>query len=218
VLAISRAHDGQWARAALWGALAALTRPNGILIGLPLALMALRDCPSIRVLVPRCAPLLLLPAAVAGYSAYVYSLAGDPFAWLSAQAHWHYSVGNLPWRQVVRIVSTFFGQGPYDYFFTSPAATFELLHGVTGLAAVAVTPFVFKRLGMAMGTYVLVSLLVPLSGSSPAGWGRYIAVMFPCFMLIGSLVSSRALEAIVIVCMVFRTLVACFFVTWQPIF
>jgi hypothetical protein len=65
---------------------------------------------------------------------------------------------------------------------------------------------------------VLVSLLVPLSGSSPAGWGRYVSVLFPGFMLVGSVVSPRALEAIVIVCMVFRTLLTCFFVTWQPIF
>jgi hypothetical protein len=218
VLAISRANDGQWTRAGCWGALAALTRPNGILIGLPLGLMALRGCPSVHALAKRCAPLVLLPAAVAGYSAYVYSLSGDPFAWLAAQTHWHYSIGNLPWRQLVRIVSTFVGNGPYDYFFTSPAATFELLHGITALIAVAVTPFVFRRLGPAMGAYMLVSLLVPLSGSSPAGWGRYVAVMFPGFMLLGGLVSPRALEAIVIVSIVFRTLLGCFFVTWQPIF
>ena len=218
VLAMSRAHDAQWSRAGWWGALAVLTRPNGILIGVPLALMALRDRPALRSLVWRLAPLALLPAALAAYSVYVFTLAGHPLAWMTAQTQWDYTIGNLPWRQLVRIVSTFFIHGPYDYFFTSDRAAFELLHGVTALVAVAVTPFVFKRLGVAMGAYMLVSLLLPLSGSSPAGWGRYVAVMFPGFMLVGSVASPRALEAIVIVCMVFRTLLSCFFVTWQPIF
>ena len=218
VLAMSRAHDGQWGRAGWWGALATLTRPNGILIGVPLALMALRDCPSLRQLTGRLAPLALVPAALVGYSAYVYTLAGDPLAWMAAQSQWDYTIGNLPWRQLTRIVSTFVVHGPYDYFLSSPEAAFELLHGATAIVAVALTPFVFKRLGLAMGAYVLVSLLVPLSGSSPAGWGRYVAVLFPGFMLVGSMASPRALEAIVIVCIVFRTLLGCFFVTWQPIF
>jgi hypothetical protein len=218
VLAMSRAHGGHWAKAGWWGSLAVLTRPNGILIAVPLVLMAMRERPPLRHLAWRLAPLALLPVALGAYSAYVYTLAGDPLAWLTAQSHWDYTVGNLPWRQLIRIVSTFFVNGPYNYFFTSPHAPFELLQGVTALVAVAVTPFVFKRMGVAMGAYMLVSLLLPLSGSSPAGWGRYIAVLFPGFMLVGSLASPRSLEAIVIVCMVFRTLLACFFVTWQPIF
>jgi hypothetical protein len=217
VLAISNAYDGRWTQAGCWGALAVLCRPNGILIGVPLVLMALRDRPALRPFAQRSAPLLLLPAALAGYSAYVYTLAGDPLAWLGAQSHWNYSIGNLPWRQLIRITSTFF-EGPYDYFFTSPGATVDLLHGVTALVAIAVMPFVFKRLGVAMGAYVLVSLLVPFSGSSAAGWGRYVAVLFPAFMVVGSSVSPRQLEAIVIVCVVFRTLLSCFFVTWQPVF
>jgi hypothetical protein len=218
VLAVSRAHQGQWAKAGWWGALAVLTRPNGILIAVPLVLMTMCDRPPLRHFARRLAPLVLLPAALAAYSAYVYTLAGDPLAWMAAQSHWNYTVGNLPWRQLIRIVSTFFVHGPYDYFFSSDHAPFELLQGVTALVAVAMTPFVFKRLGVAMGAYMLVSLLVPLSGSSPAGWGRYIAVLFPGFMLVGSFASPRAFEAIVIVCIVFRTLLGCFFVTWQPIF
>jgi hypothetical protein len=218
VLACSRAYEGRWTQAGWWGALATLTRPNGILIGVPLALIAMRDRPALRVLVARAVPLSLMPVALAAYSAYVYTLAGNPLAWMAAQSQWNYTIGNLPWRQLVRITSTLVISGPYEYFFTSPGAAFDLLHGVTALLAVAVMPFVFKRLGVAMGAYVLVSLLVPLSGSSPAGWGRYVSVLFPGFMLVGSVVSPRALEAIVIVCMVFRTLLTCFFVTWQPIF
>lgn len=218
VLAVSRAHEGAWTKAAAWGALAVLTRPNGILVGVPLALLALRDRPALGVLARRWAPLALLPIALGGYSVYIYGLAGDPLAWMTAQSQWDYTVGGLPYRQLVRIVSAVVDHGVYDYFFTSPLAVFDLLQAVTALGAVALTPFVFRYLGPAMGMYMLVSLIVPLSGSSAAGWGRYISVLFPAFMVLGAATSPRLREAIVMVCLVFRTLLGCFFVTWQPIF
>jgi hypothetical protein len=108
--------------------------------------------------------------------------------------------------------------GPYDYFFSSPIAPFELLHGVPVLIFLALTPLIFKRLGAAMGSYVLVSLLVPLSSNTLEGLGRYASVLFPAFMLAGTMTSPRAFEAILIVSVVFRTLLVCLFVTWHPIY
>ncbi len=66
-----------------------------------------------------------------------------------------------------------------------------------------------------MGAYVLLSMLVPLSGNAVEGLGRYASVLFPVFMIVGSLQSQRAYEAIIIGCVVFRTLLSIFFVTWQ---
>ena len=216
VLAISRAWDGRWWRAGLWGALTTLVRPNGILIGLPLALLALRGRPGVRELASRWIVLVPIPAAMIGYSAYVYTLSGDPLGWMSAQAQWEYSLGHPPWQQLQRVVADFLEHGPYGYFFISDAAAFELLQGVPVLIFRALTPAVFRRLGMAMGAYVLVSLLVPLSSNALEGLGRYASVLFPVFMLVGSMTSLRAHEAIVMVCLVFRTLLILFFVTWQP--
>ena len=104
VLAVSRAYDGRWWRAGISGALATIARPNGILIGLPLALLALGGRPAAGVLAGRVAPLLLIPGALAGYCAYVYALSGDPLGWLSAQAHWGYSVGHPPWQQLIALI------------------------------------------------------------------------------------------------------------------
>jgi hypothetical protein len=66
-------------------ALAVLTRPPGILIGLPLLVLLLRDP-----LVPRRSLgwLLLGPVALAGFSAYVGTVSGDPIGWLGAQSLW----------------------------------------------------------------------------------------------------------------------------------
>jgi hypothetical protein len=218
LLAVSRAYDGRWWRAGLWGALAALARPNGILIGLPLVLMAMGDRPGARVFLRRAAALLLVPLALAGYSAYVYSISGDPLGWLSSQVHWGYSLGHPPWQQLARMIDRLVKYGFYDYFFVSPMAPFRMFHGVTALIFLALTPAIFKRLGVAMGSYVLVSLLVPLSSNALEGVGRYSAVLFPAFMLVGSIESRRLHEAILVAASLFLAFFVCLFVTLRPIY
>ena len=216
VLAISRAWNGHWWKAGLWGALATLARPNGILVGLPLALLALRDRPDARQLASRWLVLAPMPAAMIGYSAYVHALSGDPLGWMSAQKFWGYSIGNPPWQQLQRLIAAVLEHGLYGYFLTSDIAPIEMIQGCTALIVLALTPAVFRRLGVAMGAYVLVSMLVPLSGNALEGLGRYASVLFPVFMIAGSMQSRRAYEATLVGCVVFHTLLASFFVTWQP--
>jgi Gpi18-like mannosyltransferase len=218
VLAISAAYDGRWWRAGLWGALATLARPNGILIGLPLALMALQGRPGARQTASRFAALLPIPMALAGYCAFVYSLSGDPLAWLNAQTHWGYSLGHPPWQQLLKMIGRIMKYGPYDYFFVSPMAPYRLFHGVVALIFLALTPAIFKQLSVGMGVYVLASLIVPLSGNVLEGVGRYAAVLFPAFMLVGSFKSPRLHEAILIVAVLFLALFVCLFVTERPIY
>ena len=218
VLAVSRAYDGRWWRAGMWGALATLARPNGILIALPLALLALGGRPTARALASRFTALLLIPVALAGYCAYVYALSGDPLAWLSAQAQWGYSLGHPPWQQLLKMIGRIVDHGFYGYFFVTQMAPFRLFHGVAALIFLALTPAIFKRLGVAMGVYVLVSLLVPLSSNALEGVGRYAAVLFPAFMLVGSFKSPRLHEAILIAAALFLALFVCLFVTLRPIY
>ena len=217
-LAISRAYDRRWWQAGLWGALATIARPNGILIGLPLALMALAGRPTFRDLVGRFAALLPVPLALAGYCAYVYTLSGDPLAWLNAQAHWGYSLGHPPWQQLLQLIDRLVDYGLYDYFFLSPLAPFRLFHGVAGLLFLVLLPAIFRRLGVAMGAYVLVSLLVPLSGNALEGVGRYAAVLFPAFMLLGAIRSPWAHEGILIAASLFLAFFVCLFVSLRPIY
>jgi len=216
--AVSRAYDGRWALAGACGALATLTRPNGILIAVPLACMAFGGRPSVRTLVTRFATLAPIPLALAGYCAYVYTLAGDPLAWLSAQAHWGYSLGHPPWEQLLRMIERFAKHGFYDYFFVSAMAPYRLFHGSVALLFLALTPAVFKNLGVGMGAYVLASLVVPLSGSALEGIGRYAAVLFPTFMLAGSVKSPRVHEAILTVAALFLALFVCLFAANRPIY
>jgi mannosyltransferase PIG-V len=218
VAAVAAGYDKRWWRAGVWGGLAALARPNGMIVGLPLALLALRGRPSIRTLAARWTALLPVPLAVAGYCAFVYSLSGDPLGWLSAQAHWGYSLGHPPWEQLLKMFDRIEKYGMYDYFFISKMTPFRLFHGVAALMFLALTPAIFKRLGAAMGAYVLVNLLVPLSGNALEGIGRYAAVLFPAFMVVGSAKSARLHEALLIVASLFLALFISLFVTLYPIY
>jgi hypothetical protein len=218
VLAVSSAYDRRWWRAGAWGALATLARPNGILIGLPLVLMACVEWRRPLELARRLAALLPVPLALAGYCAYVYSLSGDPLGWLSAEAHWGYSLGHPPWEQLLKMIGRIEKYGVYDYFFVSKLAAFRLFHGVAALMFLVLTPAIFKRLGVAMGAYVLASLLVPLSANALEGIGRYAAVLFPAFMLVGSFKSPRLHEAILIIAPLFLALFISLFVTMYPIY
>src|SRR6185437_9829104 len=152
----------------------------------PLGLMALRGRPAPGTAARRIAALLPIPAALGAYCAYVYSLSGDPLAWLSAQAQWGYSLGHAPWQLLLLMIGRIVKHGAYDYFFVSNMAPFRFFHGLSALLVLALTPAIFKRLGVPLGAYVLASVLVPLSGNALEGIGRYVAVLFPLFMLIGS--------------------------------
>jgi hypothetical protein len=217
-MAVRSAWDGRWVRAGVWGALATLARPNGILIGLPLALLAMQGRPRPGALARRAAALAPVPLALAGFCAFAYSLSGDPLAWLHAEAQWGYSLGHPPWQLLLSLLGRFLKHGFYDYFFTSPMAPFYFFHGMAALLFLALTPLVFRRLGPAMGCYVLVSLLVPLTGNALEGIGRYTAVLFPVFMALGALRAPRAHEAVLITGALLGALFVVLFVTLRPIY
>jgi Gpi18-like mannosyltransferase len=218
VLAVSSAYGGRWWKAGLWGAAATLTRPNGILVGIPLILLALHAPAPAREMVRRAAALLLVPAALAGYSAYVYLLSGNPLAWLAAQSEWGYSLGHPPWQQLLKMFDRLVDFGIYGYFFVSPLAPYRLFHGLVALMFLAVTPAIFRRIGAPLGTYVLVSLLVPLSGNALEGVGRYAAALFPAFMLVACVRSPRFQEAMLVGGSLFLALFVCLWVTQHPIY
>jgi hypothetical protein len=185
-----------WAAAAFDALVAVLTRPNGILIAVPLGLLAL----------------------AAAFCAFAYRLSGDPLGWLRAQAHWGYTVGNRPWNELMRMLDGLDRQGLYGYFFSDPLAPYYFVHGVVALAFVALVPSVFTRVGVALGAYVAVSLYVPLTGNALEGVGRYAATLFPAFMLLGSVRSPRLHEAFLIASAIVLSLLASLFVLSFPIY
>jgi hypothetical protein len=218
VSAVAAAVASRWGWAGLFGALAALTRPNGILIAVPLGLLALGGRPRITDLARRAAALALVPLGFGAFCAFAYRLSGDPLGWLRAQAQWGYTVGNRPWIELMRLLDGLEKHGLYGYFFSDPLAPYYFLHGVVALAFVALTPSIFTRVGPALGAYVAVSLYVPLSGNALEGIGRYAATLFPAFMLLGTITSRRVHEAILIGSALVLSLLTSLFAGFYPIY
>lgn len=219
VSAVAAACGARWGWAGVFGALTALTRPNGILIALPLGLLALGGRPRPAELLRRAAALALVPLGFAAFCAFAYRLSGDPLGWLRAQARWGYSVGNRPWVELMRLVDGIERDGLYGYFFSDPLAAYYFLHGVVALVFVALAPSVFTRLGPALGAYVAVSLYVPLSGNALEGIGRYAATLFPAFILLGNVVrSQRVHEALLVSGALVLSLLSALFATWRPVY
>ena len=219
VSAVAAAFSARWGWAGFFGGLTALTRPNGILIAVPLGLLALAGRPRAGELARRAAALALVPLGFASFCAFAYRLSGDPLGWLRAQAQWGYSVGNRPWVELMRLLDGLERLGPYDYFFSDPLAAYYFLHGVVAIVFVALAPSVFRHLGLALGAYVAVSLYVPLSGNALEGIGRYAATLFPVFILLGGMVRSRRVhEALLVSGALLLSLLSALFTTWRPVY
>ena len=218
VAAVLAATSSRWGWAGLLGALAALTRPNGVLIAVPLGLLALADRPRLLELARRTAAVLLVPLGLALFCAFAWRLSGDPFAWLRAQEHWGYTVGNVPWVELMRLLDGLDRQGLYGYFFSDPLAPYYFLHGMVALALVFVVPSVFTRVSAALGAYAAISLFVPLTGNALEGIGRYAATLFPVFMLLGTVRSRRVHEAILVGGALVLSLLASLFVNFHPVY
>jgi hypothetical protein len=218
VSAVAAAVGSRWGWAGFFGALAALTRPNGILVAVPLGLLALAGRPRPAELMRRATALALVPLGFGAFCAFAFRLTGDPLGWLRAQAQWGYTVGNRPWVELMRLLDGLEKQGLYGYFFSDPLAPYYFLHGMVALAFVALTPSVFTRVGPALGAYVAVSLYLPLTGNALEGIGRYAATLFPVFMLLGTITSRRVHEAILIGSALVLSLLTSLFAGFYPIY
>jgi hypothetical protein len=218
VSAVATAVSARWGWAGVFGALAALTRPNGILILVPLGFLALAGRPRLVELARRAAALAVVPLGFGAFCAFAGRLSGDPLGWLHAQAQWGYTVGNRPWVELLRLLDGLERHGLYGYFFSDPLAPYYFLHGMVALAFLALTPSIFTRVGPALGAYVAVSLLVPLTGNALEGIGRYAATLFPAFMLLGAVTSRRVHEAILIGSALVLSLLGSLFAGFYPVY
>jgi hypothetical protein len=97
-------------------------------------------------------------------------------------------------------------------------ALYDTLYGVTGMAFLAATPFVWRQLGAGYGLYMLLNLYVPLSSGVFEGMGRYCSILFPCSIWLATIRSPLVATGLVILFAMFYMLGLTLFVTVHPIF
>lgn len=224
---------GRFARAALWGLLVGLTKTNGFLLSVPLAIMAIAGAGARsrqagpggqggqvgQVGQGRQVLTALIAAAMPGvgmlmYSAYVWQLTGNPLAWLSAHGAWGREYTGLV-ALVGDRLNIIANAGVEGYVALLPHDVINALGVIFVLAAA--WP-VARTLGVAYAVFILVFMLPPLAAGGLISAGRFSSVLFPAFLWLAGAVPPKHRPAWLASFAAFQALNAAMFYTWRPLY
>jgi hypothetical protein len=202
---IYAARRERWALAGILGALATLTRVTGILLVVPILIMHL---PSRRRPGRHLGWVLLMPAALVGYLAF---LAASGFSWLAPfqdEAHWdRHTTGPIGGIELaVRLAIRSAGAivrgahplyNPTRFGPLSPAGQSIYLLLVLLIAGVALASCL-RRLPLEYGAFAAIALMMCISSPRPGqplfSLDRFVLTIFPLWMAAGAWIAKRHLE------------------------
>src|SRR4051794_38854924 len=203
----------EFGRAACWGLLVGLTRVNGALLALPLALLAVST-------VPRRLNLASIGAAAAPgiglliYASFIWQLTGNPIAFVTSHVAWgrtYEGLGTLVAQQYSILASA----GLSGYV---GAPGYDRLNALGALFAVGTIWPVTRRLGLAYGLFMAINILPPLATGSFLSAGRFSSVLFPAFVWLASAVPSHHRAGWIATFAAMQAFGAALFYTWRPLF
>jgi Gpi18-like mannosyltransferase len=211
---------GRPAAAGAAALLAGLTRPNGCVLALPLACLALGGTTArLKDLVdPLRAPknwpgpalvASLMPIAGALlYSSYLYAHFGHAFIWISNQTAW--GVPLLPHPVVEPMV------GPR--LSTPYASTIVLVANIVALALAASTlrPLT-RRFGIAYALLVVVYVVPAIVAHPVTSAGRFTSVLFPMFLSLAADMPLANRTRWIAAFGAGQAVAAALFYTWRPL-
>lgn len=169
------AKRNRWWVAAILAGLAATTRLSGLVL-LP-ALLALQWEQDHKLRPTRkTLSLLLIPAGVIGYMAYLHSITGNALAFASIEPAW----GRRPQFFLFSLFE--YLRDPLDLSFKW---NFKLLNFSAAILALVCSVILLKRRQWSLGIYLLGAAVLPLSSSTLQSMTRYMMVAFPIFFILG---------------------------------
>ncbi|MDX6709583.1 MAG: hypothetical protein QOH96_599 [Blastocatellia bacterium] len=177
----------RWAAAGVLGALASLTRVNGIFL-LPTVLILFFEIrrsfkPEARLLW-----LLLMPAGLVGHMLFLKGLTGNSFAFLDVQVAWGHT-------------SRFF-LGPLVEYVESPGVIIRdwdlrALNFIVAVLVITCGIILARRKEWAFAFFTIVCIITPLSAAAPNSLqsiARYGMVLFPVFFVLARAGTSRLFD------------------------
>jgi hypothetical protein len=181
----------------LWGALTALTRQTGVMVALPLALLALSRAGGSRREDSRALEwrgwrldwrqFLAAAGPAAGLGVHLLVLwwqVGDPFAWVKAQQGWWHSPSSAPFyfERIYQVRGMGFG-GYFDALPGPAIGTFIPIFATVLL-------WRMWRLSPAYAALVVVTLLPAIAIDTPS-IGRIASPLFPLFIALAAILPDR---------------------------
>lgn len=197
------AKHGQWWWAGLCGGLAAATRYNGIFLFPALVILYWQLAP--RPFKPRAnvLGLLLVPAGLLTFMAYLYTLTGNALAFANVQAAWRVRFGLFLQPLLTFIISP---------FTLSDGWNFRLLNFAAGVLALGCSFVMLRRREWAWAFYTLISVVTPLSTVTTEGLARYVIVLFPVFIKLATMGEALWIDQTLRLCFItLLTLMTAFF-------
>lgn len=217
---------GELWKAAAWGLLCGLTRPNGCLMSVVLGLMAIRPLweGSWKPLLPPAMGWARLADRIAAaatpgigmmiYSLFIFYLTGDPLRWTKQQIGWGRVYQSLD--QLVLERFTFIdNHGLYGYA-TNQAV--DMLYALAVIFVLLSVIPVYRRFGLPLMTMILVNVVPPLMMGGLLSMGRTTSVLFPTFLWLGAVLPANHRSAWIAGFAAFQGLCAVLFFTWRPLF
>ena len=216
---------GEWTAASIWGLVAGLARPNGCFLSVPLGLLALQQGTSARgpsETRSRRASGMFLRLAVAAmpgigmlvFTAYLYQLTGGVwFAWARSHEAWGRTYAGLD--PLLAFAQRLWDEPLVSLVLNDP---FNAINALGVLFALALSYSVFRRVGMAWGVFVLISLLPPLFAGGLVSMGRLTSTLFPLFIALAAVLPPRAVPVWATAFGIGQGFCATLFFTWRALF
>jgi hypothetical protein len=220
VAAFYHSRRREWRAAIVWGLIVGLTRPNGCLLSIPLAVLIaidVRRSVSSRVsdypIVPGLAAAAAPGIGMLLYSAYVHQITGSWFGWARLHEAWGRSFEGL--APIARAFGWIEREGLLRVVANVP---YDTLNALGLIFALALLWPVFRRLGTAWGLFVVVNVLPPLLAGGVLSMGRLSSTLFPSFLALAVVLPRRTVLPVVLAFALGQALVAILFFTWRPLF
>lgn len=197
--ALYHARRGEWLRAGLFGAFGSATKLMGLAVAAPLLVEAVAQRGVLRRPWRPLLGLALAPAGALAYLAYLQARFGDFRILFETETQWY--------REALRPVfllgiERLLGDRSALIFYPATTAplrsAFLLMDTTLLLLFLAAGVVLWLRVRPSYGALVLAGALIPALSGSPQSLNRYLAVLFPAFLLLGR-IRSEALRTMVLI-------------------
>ncbi|MEK7167362.1 MAG: hypothetical protein AAB732_03035 [Patescibacteria group bacterium] len=157
--------------AGIFGFFASLTRITGILLFIPLIWEYFKNHKFSQPFNKKFLSIFLIPFGTLTFFLFHYFKFGDFFLFLKVESWWG---------------RAFSLNKNHFLLLTNPAIANLFIDVLFIIFAIIVTYFVFKKLRISYGLYMMATLFIALSAGTFMSIGRYILVLFPIYILIAS--------------------------------